>query len=195
MSSSYFTNPLIFLIQTLAWLYILCVMLRFLLQWVRADFYNPITQFLVKITNPPLRPLRRFIPGWGGIDLASIVLMLVLQVLALLVIMLLRGAAPNIGVLLVLAIAELLSMMINVFLVSIIVQAVLSWVNPDPYNPAVGLLYTLNQPLLRPAQRLIPPLGGLDLSPLVVIIGLQLAKMLILPLIYGLLPPIYGQAF
>ena len=74
MGSDYFTNPLVFLIQTLFGLYILAVLLRFLLQWVRADFYNPISQFLVKITSPPLKLLRRFIPGVGGIDLAAIIL-------------------------------------------------------------------------------------------------------------------------
>lgn len=186
MTSSYFTNPLEFLIQTLVGLYILCVMLRFLLQWVHADFYNPISQFLVKVTNPPLRPLRRFIPGWGGIDIASIVLMLLLQMGALLLITVLRGVEPGVGALLVLSVAELLSLVFNVFLVTIIVQAILSWVNPGQYNPITSLLYSLNQPLLRPAQRLIPPVGGLDLSPLVVIIGLQLAKMVILPPLYSL---------
>lgn len=186
MGSSYFTNPLEFLIQTVVGLYILCVMLRFLLQWVHADFYNPVSQFLVKVTNPPLRPLRRFIPGWGGIDIASIVLMLVLQVAVLLLITLLRGAQPSLGALLVIAVAELLALLANVFLVTIIIQAILSWVNPGHYNPVTSLLYSLNQPLLRPAQRLLPPIGGLDLSPLVVILGLQLAKMIVLPPLYSL---------
>jgi len=186
MGSNYFTNPLEFLIQTLVGLYILTIMLRFLLQWVRADFYNPVSQFLVKITNPLLRPLRRFIPGWAGIDIASIVLMLLLQMATLLVISLLRGIEPSVGSILVLSIAELLSLLANVFLVTIIIQAILSWVNPGHHNPMTSLLYTLNQPLLRPAQRLIPPIGGLDLSPIAVLIGLQLAKMIVLPPLYSL---------
>lgn len=186
MSGNYFTNPLEFLFQTLAGLYILCVMLRFLLQWVHADFYNPVSQFLVKITNPPLRPLRRIIPGWAGIDFASVVLMILLQLAVLLLITLLRGAEPHLGALLAWSIAELVSLLLNVFTVTIIVQVILSWVNPGTYHPVTSLLYSLNQPLLRPAQRLIPPLGGLDLSPLAVLIGLQLARMIILPPLYSL---------
>ena len=186
MGTHYFTNPLEFLIQTLVGLYLLCVMLRFLLQWVQADFYNPVSQFLVKITNPPLRPLRRLIPGWAGVDIASLVLMLILQMAALLLVALLRGVEPSIGALLVLSIAELISLLFNVFLVTIIIQAILSWVNPGQYNPITSMLYSLNRPLLGPAQRLLPPIGGMDLSPIVVIIGLQLAKMLILPPLYRL---------
>ncbi len=186
MGTTYFTNPLEFLIQTVVGLYILCVMLRFLLQWVRADFYNPITQFLVKVTNPPLRPLRRVIPGWAGIDLASVVLMLALQMGAWLLIMLLHGALPSIWALLIRSIADLLSLLLYVYFWSVIVQALLSWVAPGPHNPIMELLYALNQPLLRPAQRLLPPIGGLDLSPLIVLIVLQLARMIILPPLYSL---------
>ncbi|GAB4345851.1 MAG: YggT family protein [Gammaproteobacteria bacterium] len=184
--NNYLSTPLEFLIETLFGLYILAVMLRFLLQWVRADFYNPISQFLVKVTNPPLRPLRRFIPGLAGIDLASVVLMLVLQMVALSLVFMVRGAIPGVGVLLIVSVAELVSLLLNVFLVTIFIQVILSWVNPGQYNPVTSLLYSLNQPLLGPAQRLIPPIGGIDLSPIVVIIAIQLAKMLILPPLYGL---------
>lgn len=184
--NTYLSNPLEFLIQTLFGLYILAVMLRFLLQSVKADFYNPVSQFLVKITNPPLRPLRRFIPGLAGVDLSSVVLMIALQMLALLLVFAVRGASPGFGSLLFLSIAELVSLLLNVFLVTIFVQVILSWVSPGQYNPVISLLYSLNYPLLGPAQRLIPPIGGIDLSPIVVIIGIQLAKMLILPPLYSL---------
>jgi len=181
MGSSYFTNPLEFLISTLIGLFITAVMLRFLLAMVRADFYNPLTQILVKLTNPALKPLRRFIPGFGGIDIASLLLMLALQMLALTLITLLRGAALHPVGLLLWAIAELLGLLFNIYMFSILIQVVLSWVNPNAYNPAVSLLYSINEPLLAPARRLIPPLSGLDLSPVVVLLGLQLAKMLLLP--------------
>jgi len=179
--NSYLSNPLEFLIHTLFGLYILAVMLRFLLQVVKADFYNPISQFLVKITNPPLRPLRRIIPGLAGIDLASIVLLIALQMIALLLVFMVRGVTPGMGSLLLLSVHELISLTLNVFLVTIFIQVILSWINPGQYNPATSLLYSLNQPLLWPAQKLIPPIGGIDLSPIVVLIGIQSARMLILP--------------
>jgi uncharacterized protein YggT (Ycf19 family) len=97
MSSSYFTNPLEFLINTLFGLFILALMLRFLLAWVRADFYNPVSQFLVKITNPVLVPLRRIVPSLGGIDIAAILLMLLFQMISLTIILVLRGAGITPG--------------------------------------------------------------------------------------------------
>jgi YggT family protein len=181
MGASYFTNPLEFLIGTLIGLFITAVMLRFLLAMVRADFYNPLTQILVKLTNPALKPLRRLIPGFGGIDLSSLLLMLALQMLALTLITLLRGAALHPVGLLLWSIAELLGLLLNIYMFSILIQVVLSWINPGSYNPAVSLIYSINEPLLAPARRLIPPLSGLDLSPVVVLLGLQLAKMLLLP--------------
>ncbi len=180
MGSSYFTNPLVFLIQVLFGAYIAVVMLRFLLQWVRADFYNPLSQFIVKATTPLLRPLRRIIPGFGGVDFASIILMWLLQSLELSLILLVSGAGLHAAVLLW-AIPELIALLINVFLVAIFIQVILSWVNPGAYNPASALLHSLTEPLLGPARRLIPPIGGLDLSPMLVIIGLYLLEMLLLP--------------
>ncbi len=181
MGASYFTNPLEFLISTLIGLFITAVMLRFLLAMVRADFYNPMTQILVKLTNPALKPLRRLIPGFGGIDLASLLLMLALQMLALTLITLLRGVALNPVGLLLWSMAELLGLLFNIYMFSILFQVVLSWINPGAYNPAVSLIYSIKEPLLAPARRLTPPLSGLDLSPVVVLLGLQLAKMLLLP--------------
>ncbi len=181
MSSSYFTNPVIFLIQTLFGLYILAVMLRFLLQLVRADFYNPISQFLVKATNPPLKLMRRIIPGLGGVDLASVILVWLLKSIEILLILLLSGSAVNLIAPLLWAIPELVELLINIFLFAILIQVILSWVSPGSYNPASMLLYSLTSPVLRPAQRVLPPMGGLDLSPMLVMIGLVLLKMLVLP--------------
>ena len=181
MSGSYLTNPIIFLIQTLFGLYILAVMLRFLLQLVRADFYNPISQFLVKITNPPLKLFRRVIPGLGGIDLASLILAWALKTVELLLILAVSGAAINPVAPLLWAIPELVELVINIFFFSLLIQVILSWVSPGNYNPAVGLLYSLTGPIMRPAQKILPPMGGLDLSPMLVMIGLILLKMLLMP--------------
>jgi YggT family protein len=181
--NSYFANPLEFIITTLFSLYILAVMLRFLLGLVRADFYNPISQFLVRITNPLLIPLRKIMPGFGKVDVAAIVLMLALSVAMLLIIVLLRGTGVSVLPLLLMAVGELVMLAINVFLVAIIVQVIISWINPGSYNPVNALLDSLTAPILRPIQRIIPPLSGIDLSPLFALIGLQVLKMLIQPLL------------
>ncbi len=176
----YASNAGVFLIQTLFGFYILTVMLRFLLQWVQANFYNPMVQFLVTLTNPPLLPLRRVIPGFMGLDMASVVLMLALQLVELFLVFYLKGQTPNFAGLTVLAAAELLSLLVNVYFWAIIIRVILSWVNPDPRHPAVHLLGELTEPVMRPAQRLLPPISGLDLSPILVLIALQLANMLLI---------------
>ena len=186
MASSYVTNPVEFLINTLFSLYIMAVLLRFLLAVVRADFYNPVSQFLVKVTNPPLIPMRRIIPSAGRIDTSALLLMLLLQMAALGLIALLRGSEISVGALLILSIAELLALLLNVFLFAILIQVIMSWINPGAYNPAVSLLYSLTEPVLGPCRRLVPPFSGIDLSPLVALIAIQLAKMLLLPPLYQL---------
>ena len=181
MDSSYLTDPATFLIQTLFGLYILVVMLRFLLQWTQADFYNPISQFVVKVTAPPLSPLRRLIPGFGGIDLASLVLAWLLKSVELMLVLLVLGANITLMGAFLWAIPELVALLINIFLIAVVIQVVLSWVGPGGYSPATNLLYHLTNPLLRPARRLLPAISGLDLSPMLVMLGLILLKMLLLP--------------
>ncbi len=181
MGSGYLTNPLVFLIQILFGAYILAVMLRFLLQLVRADFYNPISQFIVKITTPVLRPIRRIVPGLGGIDFSSLLLMWLLQAFELMLIIWITALPVSPWLAFGWAIPQLVDLLINVFLFSILIQVILSWVNPGGYNPAIGLLHAITDPLLRPVRRMLPPMGGLDLSPMVVMVGLVLLKMLLLP--------------
>ena len=183
MNSSYITNPLEFLITTLFSLYILAVMLRFLLGAVRADFYNPVSQFLVRITNPVLAPMRKLIPSAGKYDTSALLLMLLLQIISLVLMVLLRGSSVSIMALLLFAVAELVLLLINIFIFSILVQVILSWINPGTYTPVGALLHSLTNPILAPMQRIIPPVAGIDLSPLFALIGLQVLKMLIHPLI------------
>lgn len=186
MGSSYLTNPLIYLIETLFSLYMLAVMLRFLLQWVHADFFNPVSRFIVKITNPPLVPLRRVIPSIGGIDTASVILLLLLALVKVALLYRVGGFLITPLTVFPRAIAELISLFLNIYLVSIIIQVVLSWIAPQQYNPVSVLLYQLNEPLLRPVRRLLPSIEGFDFSPLVVILIIQLSKMIILPPLYAL---------
>lgn len=169
----------LFLIQTIFGFYILAVMLRFLLQCVRADFYNPLVQFLVRITNPPLLPLRRIVPGYRGLDLASVVLVVALQLVEVLLVTLVLGQGVSFWGVLLLTLAELLKLLINIYLWSVVIQALLSWFNPDPYHPATRLLTQLTAPLLRPARRWLPPISGVDLSPMLVIVALIFVSLLL----------------
>ncbi len=169
----------IFLIQTVFGFYILAVMLRFLLQCVRADFYNPLVQFLVRITNPLLLPLRRIVPGYRGLDLASVILAFALQLVEVLLITLLLGQTAGVGGLLLLTVAELLKLLINIYLWGVVIQAVLSWINPDPYHPAARVLAQLTAPVLRPARKLLPPISGVDLSPMLVVVALVFISLLL----------------
>jgi YggT family protein len=182
MESSYFIEPVIFLIDTVATLYIVAVLLRFLLQWTGADYYNPIAQMLIKITHPPLKWLRRYIPSLGKIDSASLLLALALQMLTDYTILSLKSAPLGFAGLLALAFSQLLSLLINVFIFAIFARAVLSWINPSTYHPVPSILYSLTEPMLRLLRTSLPmAAGGIDLSPLVALIVLQLVKMLLLP--------------
>jgi len=180
------TNPfgqaIVYLIQVVFGLYILAVMLRFLFQLVRADFYNPISQAIVKITNLPLIQLRRLIPGLWGVDLASVALLLALQGLeTFLVVLIEYGHAAHPWGLLVLSLAQLLRMVTYIIFAAVIIRIVISWINPAAgYNPVVGLLTSLTEPLMRPARQLIPPIGGLDISPVAVLIALRLIQIVLI---------------
>jgi len=172
-------NPLIFLIETLFDLYIIVLMLRFILQQVRADFYNPISQFIVKATAPVLNPARKLIPGLGGIDLATIIVVVAFIAIKISLIALISGYSPSVLALLLTGIRDFITLAINIFIFAIIVQAILSWINPDPYNPVSGILFNITGPVLTPFRRLIKPVGGLDLSPLVALIALMFLERLI----------------
>jgi len=171
-----FAEALIYIIQTLGSLYLLIVLLRFILQLVRADFYNPLSQFTVKATQPLLKPLRRIIPGFGGLDLASLILAILVQLVLMVVVVLIAGANPAaIGLqLLVWAIIAVTSLFLKIFFFAMIISVILSWVAPGSYNPGAQLVNQICEPLLAPFRKLIPNLGGLDISPIFAFIALNL---------------------
>ena len=180
MDNAYLSDALLYLINTIFSIYILLVVLRFLLQVVRADARNPVSQFLLATTNPPLRLLRSVIPGYAGVDWSCLLLMLALQAGELFAVSLIAfGAFPAFPGLLLLSIAELLKLIIYIFMFVIFVQAILSWINPGAYNPISALLYQLSEPLLRPARGLLPAMQGIDFSPILVFIVLQLSLLLL----------------
>lgn len=175
-------NPFIFLIDTLFSIYIAIMLLRFLLQQVGADFYNPISQFVVKATQPLVSIARRFIPSVRKIDTATLALVLALIIIKLVLMFSIAGYPLNGLQLLVKGLYDLVSLTFDIFIVALFVQAILSWVNPDPYHPVSSLLRSLTFPILRPIQKHVPPIGGIDLSTLIGLIGLMFIKRLVLSL-------------
>jgi YggT family protein len=185
MDANYLTNPVVFLVEVIFGLYALVVLLRFLLQWVKADFHNPLSQFIVKATSPMLNPIRRIVPGIAGLDIAALALAWLVTSLQLLLVLWLNGQAFSPQTPFLLAIPELVGLTINIFLFAILIQVVISWINPGNYNPAIAVLYQLTEPLLGPARRRIPSISGIDFSPMVVMLGLVLLKMLLIPPIHA----------
>lgn len=179
----------IFLIQTVFQLYLFAVLLRVLLQWVGTNPYNPILRFTYKITEPPLLPFRRFFTKRHRWDRLLIAYLILLQMIALIFVSLIKmGSFPKILGLFIWAIAALLHLTFNFFFYAILIVVILSWINPGLYNPVTDALTRITEPVMRPARRVIPPIGGIDLSPLIVIIALQFFSLLLVSPISG-----YGQ--
>ena len=167
-----------YLIQTALSIYLLAMLLRFLLQLVRADFYNPISQFLVKITNPLVVPARRLIPGLGGIDLASLLLAVLLQLACIIAMLLLHGLGlPNIFILLVWSLLGVLSLLVNVYFFALLAMIILSWVAPGSNHPAIYLRHQITEPVMAPFRKALPPMGGMDFSPILVFILINVLQI------------------
>lgn len=193
MGSSYYTSPLTLIFTTLIDLYVLLILLRFMLQMLRADFHNPVSQFIVRVTTPPLKFLRRGIPSISGQDTSSIVLCLLITYVKFVLLGLLNvetvpinntvafiGSTSYLG-LLIYSIADLVSLFFSIFLIAILIQVIMSWINPGSYNPVIGLVNSVAAPALRPIQKFIPPIGGLDLSPIFAMLMITVIKMLLIP--------------
>lgn len=173
-----FTEVALLLINTFVGLYVLLILLRFLLQLVRADFYNPVSQFIVKATNPPLIPLRKLIPGVGGIDVASLILAWLIQGIGMGVIyLMLSGGIPAPHYLAIWAVLAVVQTILNIYFFAIIIIVILSWVAPQSYNPAVMLLHQLTEPLLSKIRKVMPDMGMLDLSPIIAFLLIQVIEI------------------
>ena len=184
MSGGYFSDAGLFLADTVLGLYILIILLRFLFQITGVDFYNPVSQFIVKASNPPLSRLRRVVPGLWGIDFAAVVLLIVLEGARIAITALLIGRSPQLTGVLVLSIAELLKLAVYVMVFSIFIRALLSWISIGRPHPILQLLYSFTEPLMAPARRILPATSGLDLSPIIVFIVLMLIlKLVVQPLL------------
>jgi YggT family protein len=172
-------QALAFVLDTLFHLFILAALVRFWMQALRAPTRNPIAQFTMALTDFAVKPLRRLIPGLLNLDWASMVVALALEFVLQFLLILVLGASPNtevVSVLLFMAFVKLIRLTIYVFMGAIIVQAVLSWVNP--HHPVGPFFQALTRPFLKPFQRAVPPIGGVDITPVLVLIALQLVLML-----------------
>jgi YggT family protein len=167
------------IINTLVGLYLLLVVMRFLLQLVRADFYNPISQFIVKATNLPLIPLRKVIPGIGGIDVASIVLALLVQAVAIVLILLLNGIQPPPLQVAMWSAIGILSLLLKVYFWGLLITVIASWVAPNSYNPVLILINQILEPAMKPIRKIMPDLGGIDISPIIMFLLIQVLEILL----------------
>jgi YggT family protein len=177
---------LAYLVQTLLSVYLVTMLLRFLLQLVRADFYNPISQFIVRVTNPLVIPLRRVIPGLAGVDMASLLLAILLQLAAIVALLLINGlAAPNALLLLAWSVLGVLGLLVNIYFFALLAMIILSWVAAGSRHPAIYLLYQITEPVMAPFRKVLPPMGGLDLSPILVFVLINIIQIALRHLAQG----------
>jgi YggT family protein len=172
-------NALTYLVGTLIDLYVASVLLRLLLQWVRADFYNPLSQLLIKLTNPALVPLRRFIPAIGRLDTAAVVLMLALEFIGVWLAGKIGSSAMEWQQIVAFSVIKLLMTLLMTYFFLIIVAVILSWLGQGLRHPFIPLVFQLTEPVLRPIRRIIPPIAGIDLSPLFALIAIRFLILLL----------------
>ena len=173
------SGAFIYLISTLIDLMVVAILMRLLLQWVRADFYNPLCQFLVKATNPLIVPARRIIPSIGKLDTASVVVMILLELVEIFVINHLRHEGFATDFLLLFALKKLLFTVLITYFILIIARVIVSWIAQQSRHPLIPLIYQLTEPVLKPISRFIPPIGGIDLSPLIALIALRFLLLML----------------
>lgn len=170
------SDGLLYLIDSLFNLYLFILGVRLILVWVRADYFDPITKFTVMLTDPVVNPLRKFLPTPYRIEIPTLVVMFVLELVKFLLLMLLSSGMPNVLGLPILAIGDMLYLIIQAFMYAIVLQAILSILQPA--SPLMLSLRRVTDPILRPIQRILPLIGGLDLSPIPALILLQLCKII-----------------
>jgi YggT family protein len=173
------TQALYFVVKTLAQLCLLLLLLRFWLPWLRADFRNPVAQGILRFTSPLIIPLRRFLPSIGRLDTATVLVAFVVQFVTVLILLAIVGRSADTLTVAFVSVIELAILSLNLFFFAVLIRIILSWVAPGNYNPITALLTTLSEPILRPFRRLIPPIGGFDISPIFAIVLLQAGVILL----------------
>jgi YggT family protein len=170
---------ILFILDALLTLVVVAFLLRALMPLVRADFRNPLGQAVLRFTDPLVRPLRRVIGPVGRVDTASIVALLLVQFTGAALLRLVAGGGFALPEILIAGLLGLAQTVLRFYTVAILAYAVLSWIAPGTYSPATRLLAALCEPLLGPVRRILPPVAGLDLAPLFVLIGLQALQILL----------------
>lgn len=180
---------LVFIVNTLAQLYLLVLLLRLLLPWMGVNFHNPIAQGILKLTSFLVVPVRRILPPIGRIDTATVVVAFGIQYLVVWLIGAIYGQRLGIVAIAIVSVVDLVTLTVKLFVFAILIRVLLSWLSPGNYNPAIGIISAITDPILRPIRRLIPPLGGLDLSPLFAMVALVALSILL----EGLKPALLGS--
>ena len=157
---------------------LMILIMRFWLQWVKADFYNPLSQFIVKVSNPLVVPLRRVIPGFLGLDLATIIVAYMFATLKFITLTALAGETLGIGLAFYIGLLVLIKQAGFMLFVIMIIMAIMSWV-VQGYNPTLMIFHQLTEPFLNPIRRIIPNLGGLDLSMIVAFLAMNVINILL----------------
>lgn len=171
-------NGTLFLISTLFDLYLMILGVRLILCWTRANYFNPLSQVIAKLTHPIIVPLRRIFPTYANIELATVIVMLLLEGIKFLLLSLLTMGIPHAAGIILLSLADMIKLVVNTFFYAILLQAILSWVQQN-HSPLGELLSQITTPILRPLHRIIPPLGGLDITPIPAMILLQLINIVL----------------
>jgi len=174
-----YVTAAVFLVKTLSNLYLLLFLLRIVLQWTKADFYNPLSQFVIRATNPLVTPLRRFVPSSRYIDVPTLVVLIILEAIATWLLLAIAGASLPPATFAYFVCLRLISLLLWLYIVAIFIYVILSWISPGGYNPIARVLSNIVNPVLGIVRRFIPPIGGLDISALIVLILLQAAALLI----------------
>lgn len=169
-------SALLFLVRAIADLYLLTFLLRFIMQWVRASHYNPLAQFIFKVTNPLVVPARRVLPSVAGLDAPTLVVLLALEIAVTFLLLALLGASAPPLDLLFYSVLRLISLTLIFYFVALLIHVLFSWFG-SAGNPMADFLDDLVEPVLRPVRRILPPIAGLDLSPLAVMLLLQAVRI------------------
>ncbi|MGB3385455.1 MAG: YggT family protein [Marinomonas sp.] len=175
------SDPFVFLIKTIANLYLFVVLLRLVLQFSRADFYNPISQGIVKATSPLLLPLRKIIPPIGRLDTSCLVLALAVQLLTTVIIFMMAGFSATPAHYAIFTVVGTLYHLLDLYFWALLISVILSWVAPGASHPGAMLVGQITAPLYKACHRVIPTLGGLDLSPIFLFLAISLLKQFLAP--------------
>lgn len=174
------SNAGIFLLHIIFGFYILALLVRVILQFVHADYYNPISQIVIKLTNPVVKPVRKFIPGFKGIDLAIVMVAIIITMLKLYLIVLIKTSIlPHVLGVFIWSIGMTLEYLINIYFYAILLRALVSWFSPNKYNEFTILLIQITEPMLFPLRKKIKPFRGIDFTPLIALLALQLLSILV----------------